>query len=465
MKVIKNKYRYSFRIIFLGLLILLAFYQLFYLYLKDNFVEVFPATDTQNRMTDYIQLNQAVPFSRPAQMAMGIPDGTNTYKMIKKTSVAFDELYFGCLSLMEMLATKSNYEIIDFSENIEAITPIIFSYNYEWQIDTLYEEMGYIIPEKIQGAVFDSIVFEVFQNELRVHFIVEAEGTGKSVLFKNLSNGELDGIIELIQNQFEVIENRYVFLVDENKKYLPGNQLVIKPQSDVRISEYLYFVNPLHDEQLNIDDTLAKSYIDSFFEYTDQVWEVHPKSDYLFGNDMQTIRLSKSGLVEYEDKETYNNKKADLLYDYYQAMAFIKKDRYINDIEFTLDKFTVEEYKSVFQFRFSLNDMDLTIEDDFLKANQMTCPLEVTVVNGKVSTFKRLLLVGEENTGQLENMTVDYTKALNENGLNGLNSDQNKAEGAIKKMVLTYDISQKDWVGKIAWKIVTDKFSHVVPLK
>ena len=448
----RNKFNYSFRVILLFVLILLMFYQLFDMYLKDTFLNFHNNLDSSDQVKNYEILNEALPFTRPASMAIGIPESNGEVKFIKRTSVNYDEIYKSALNLMKMFATKSTYETKAYTGELEAIAPIYMDYNFTMTMADYFAEIGYVLPGELKEIAFERIIIEVFQNEIRFHLVSRKNGLGTTYIFNDLNEDELNNMVLVMQKQLESVDVRAMLVSPQEEPAFIAPICLYKPETEMRLSEYYYFVNPIADASGRIDDIKVKSYIEPFFEFTDQVWEVHPKEDFLFGNDLQTVRLTQNGLMEYVDKEIYPKRAPDLLYDYSQVLSFLEKDNYVNEIEYTLSGYAKDETGIWFYFDYSLNDLPITIDMKSLPEPDLCHPMAARVENGKVITFRRILLLGEENTGQLENMNLDYRQALD-------TVARTQPDVKIKDMELCYDLSLEDWAGRISWRIVSDESS------
>ncbi len=278
-----------------------------------------------------------------------------------------------------------------------------------------------LIPVEHEGKVR-----VIFLDETQAHSYVINEKKTAQELNTFISQEEADNSLNFVSSrQAGFIEFRENVFIPYWEGDLGYNEVTV--------------TNPYSVKGDLLLNTIEKK-IDVFFANPIAKWTSSDNSVYSYSDENIVVKYYPSDILEYSD---YRPSKTvgGLISDYTTTIDFITKDAYIVN-DYVLSDIVAEgqgsETNRTFFFDYQINNMPMILSDSFKALTKLSHPIQVTVENGKVTNYKKLVynfLVSENQR----------TAALNINGvLDSIFAGEDHVPSSLGQVSLGYKIERGD---------------------
>lgn len=433
----------------LVVLIVLSLYQTIGLWFDD--------LSDLNLFYDIIQYNTQLPeeisndrsyFIVPETMAI-YDQSEKEYSRIKKTSKEFDDLFEKIVNALKLMLTKG--EIIEENITKERLWEnenVLLKYPLTLNSEQLLKDLDVKNLSFLKHVdTFNEIIITLSVSDTYIYFVNDKD-------YEDIKGLKIN--MELLEYEDTDIEseNKSIFISSKNLDYKLFNKNVLLPETDFIGTDIIYLKKPFYNDG-EFDNDQLENYINGFFanNYKWKIDDAQNEEQWTYSNESVLVNYNTNGIIEYINDNLDNKKNLTTIEAYYLAERFIdKKDNKIGQ-EYYLVDYMEDGSKITFNFAYKYDDVNVVISQDYLKAYNLNSPMEITVMDGQVQSYKRLLLEIDEfiNPGEY---VIDYNEVINKF------LKAYPEETGIEDMFLGYivDINGEDM--KLNWTIVTDNLIY-----
>lgn len=445
----------------LVVLIVLSLYQTIGLWFDD--------LSDLNLFYDIVQYNTQVPeelssersyFITPELIAI-YSQSEKEYSLVKKTTVDFNELLKKTVNALKVILTKGEIveEIIPKerlweSQNVLLKYPLtinshqlvtdldVKNLSFVEHVDTFNEMIIIPVPEESSETYI--YVYFINDNDYK-----DVKGLRiKKNDIKEDNKNLYDAIVKESQfSHFTSSKNIDMVLFEKN---------VLLPETDFFGTDTVYLKKPFYQDQ-DIDSNQLEDYINGFFanNYKWKIDDEQNEEQWTYSNESVLVNYNTNGIIEYINDNLDNKKDLSLIESYHLARRFIdKKDNKIKEQEYYLVDYTEDGNKITFNFAYKYNDVKVVISEDYLQSYNLNSPMEITVMDGQIRTYKRLLLLVDDYIKPEEKYITDYNQVINK--FLKAHPDENN----IQDMFLGYIHNPNVEDMKLNWIIITDNLIY-----
>ena len=364
----------------IGFLIFLAIYQTNVLWFNNYFNNKnFNRVNIQNEtlfLTDSILIN------------------TGDNKFIRKFNNISNSEYKRIFDETIYLAIKNGrFEFIEKYNLDNILNNKCVIYTYDFIINTKYVKDIFNIKSKHFSKLdnFDRIIIipsKDLNYEIKVVFLSSKSLKAYEVLYKKESVNQK--ILDTIED-FKYLENREFYFVSSQEgleQYFNQNEFLPKAKLDSLYIDNIKATNPLENGG-GILLSESEKYVDVFFENPAIKSSLFINNTYTYNDENIIVKYYPDGIleyVEYKSNISKNNKESA----YKIAVNFLKKDTNIKN-EYYLSNYIEDIDKTTFYFDYKINNFPIMLSESFKKKIDMKSIIEVTVEDGRVSKYKRLI--------------------------------------------------------------------------
>lgn len=262
----------------------------------------------------------------------------------------------------------------------------------------------------ISGGIRQIYVYTLSINEL------QDENTKLLAHIEKATQIEYPAYISSLKNKIEFFNENVLLPLESNNTYYYSELKLETP-----------YIN-----QQGFETEALENYINQFFENPNLKWTIEYDNVMIYGDDNALIKYSKNGLVEYNGIQNRSNTNQTLSSNYNIAEQFLKKDFLLVNLDYYLSHYEEKDGKTIFYYRYGYDGLPIHLNQEVLLNNKLTYPLEITVENGKVVKYRRLLIELESFSSQ---------KVINNQFINALNQyvDEYKVtKGQLEDMYFGY---------------------------
>lgn len=381
----------------LFVLIIISFYQTSMLWFDElsnrNFF--YSINDYSDTATNKIEQSN-VSLISPTDVALYFNDANKEFIALKR-NLDYDTLYAETLKILRnSLKIEKSFSDIN-AEELWTNRGIFIKLSFPLGLDQIYQDLGVQVPSNLPTIKVDQLVicpaYDLQKSSLSVYFVDETNKVikgmevNKSVVQE--SNNILISYIELYQDKTSGIS---ISTARDSIPYFMKNVFV--PISSG--NEYFNTEITLRKSFIKADtiETAAfERYANNYFVNPDVKSVLKKESSIKYYDEKISVQYNKNGVLEYTNS-TYNSNrtKAGLLDALSIANQFYSKDSLIGQQEYYLEGYTAENNETTFYYRYAMFGLPLSLSSEILRGSDMAYPLEVTVANGVVKRYRRLVL-------------------------------------------------------------------------
>ncbi|MDR1066392.1 MAG: two-component system activity regulator YycH [Clostridiales bacterium] len=128
---------------------------------------------------------------------------------------------------------------------------------------------------------------------------------------------------------------------------------------------------------------------------------------YTVSDETVVVRYNPDDTLEYSNYSKGKEPSGSIAADYRAASAFLRKDSAITN-SYYLSRAESSETGHTFYFNYAINGFSINWPETFAAETNMSAPLQITVSNGKVSKFKKLVYNFYVNDEYAETANVSF---------------------------------------------------------
>jgi hypothetical protein len=436
--------------ILLIILIILSLYQTTRLWFDDlsDLNLFYNIINYNSEVKEQIQEDK-VYFSTPEIMAIYSP--AKEYLILKKTKKEFNDLFIDSINILKAIFSKG--------EMLEEVVPkhklwekrsLLFKYPFLIDSNLLLKDLN------VKNINFDNetdkfneiIIIPATDIEEYVYVYLLNDNYFDNIKVYRIKTRNIKEINKKLEESISAIEDNQAlpnYMSSKNLGIKLFNNNVLLPQEDTIYTDVVYLKKPFYVDN-ELDEKKLEEYINGFFK--DNIkWKIGEE----YTDESVFVKYNNNGLIEYTNKDVQNKRDLSVVESYYLAEKFINiKDKRINEVEYYLSDYITESNKTTFYFSYKYNDVNIIMSSDYMEEANMNTPMEITVVDGQVISYKRVLLELDKYTKIPEKFNGDYTNVINKM-LQLYPEEKN-----IKNMFLGYLLDFRKENMKLNWVIVTD---------
>lgn len=398
----------------LSLLIITSIYQIGKLWFddisNDNFFHEFIDGSTDTIISPEAKQKHII-TPNILGVYLGMPD--IEFTIVKKTSKRYEDMYDQSIRILSEVFKSGKLEgKTRDSEIIWRNKGVLFSLSFTLPKDLFAQDLG--IGESLLDGInsiksIGIIPATTEHNNIVVYLV---EDTNEIYMY-SLDKNEIEDANDKLNRDMEQI------MESEGPQYISSlknditlfNKDILLPIANEKYNAELLFTTPYVAENAFLDDSL-ESYINNYFANPGAKWEILKGNEIRYGDDKILIKYNLNGIFEYINLEEGNNGGADIISSYNSAVKFLEKDVKLIQQEYFLTNYKVKDNSITFYYSYSSNDFPIVIDSQLKQQYELIEPMEITVTNGKVSSYKRILLEQEDFMQEREIFSASYEDAI-----------------------------------------------------
>ncbi|MCT4596652.1 MAG: hypothetical protein N4A50_02075 [Vallitalea sp.] len=449
----------SLKLIVLFSLIIFSLYQTTRLWFDDlSDLNLFYDIINSNGIEENDVLSERSYFVQPETIAIYLLSAEKNYSVIQKNKLDFDDISRKSIDILKSII--QNGELVQESISLDILWEkrhILLKYNFEITSSQLLEDLN-IKDLAFTRSIseFNEIIIQPNFNQEEytyVYFINKDYSQIKAFRMKNKYN-EINKSLEKVIKQLEDKKEGFpTYVSSKNLKieWFKNNILLPGPRTEMINSAVVKTkkIKPFYNDG-EIDSSKLENYVNGFFANSYK-WKIEKQDDHwTYSDESVFLNYNTDGVIEYVNDNINNKKDLTIIDSYYVANKFLEKDNKIVDQEYYLANYKVNGNEVKFNYNYKCRDIKMIISDDYLEKYHMKYPMEITVVDGQVKTYKRLLLEleSDEYTIQGEKSNISYNTVLDK-FLETYQEEKND----LQQMELIYYLPSRDEDLTLKWMI------------
>ncbi|PKM93542.1 MAG: hypothetical protein CVU84_15300 [Firmicutes bacterium HGW-Firmicutes-1] len=447
----------------LGLLILTSIYQIITLWF-DNISD-------RNFFYSFLDKTVAIisePKGQPDRAYMAEPHmlgvflgaSDKDFTIIQKKNLDYDKLLTASMKAFTKVLSKGKLEdVYEEDSKLWQSRGLIFALSLSMTKEALARDLNVsessfknlsstktmgLIPAKektdkikayfIDDQTGDVYVFSLGQNELR------EENKSIKAYINKMEDKSFPPYISSLKNDIEQFnENILLPLPTENLQYNNG----------------LSFSTPfITDENFEKED--LEKFVNGFFDTPNVKWTIPNIDVMIYGDDDTIVKYNNGAVFEYSSVLSDNNTSLNVSECFNVAETFLAKDVLLSTQDYYLKAYTVLDKKTIFYYKYGYDGLPLLMDQQKLTNIHMKYPMEITVENGKVVKYKRVLIAINGLEGQ------EVFKSRLEDALNSFIGSFDVGKGELEDMCLGYVMEENK--AKLMWIIKFNGKFHTLEL-
>ncbi|GMQ55910.1 hypothetical protein AN1V17_03020 [Vallitalea sediminicola] len=442
-------------------LIVLSLYQTTRLWFDDlSDLNLFYDIMNYHNPTEESKKDNGYYFIKPDIMALYSPE--EEYSLIKKTNKKFQDLFSNSVNFLKAIVADGEMVEEQIPTNILwEKSNLLLKYPFLIESDLLVKDLNIrnldfvskinnfneiiIVPtDEMNEYVFVYFVNDKYYNDIKALKIKRKDiQVFNDTLFESMRDIENNQVLP----SFMSTRNMGLELFTNN---------VLLPEKGSLYTDEVYLKKPFYVDD-KLESGLLEDYVNGFFQNNIK-WKLANDEDaekFTYTDESVFVYYDTKGVVEYINNDIQNRKDLHIIDSYYIAEKFInKKDKIINKQEYSLSNYIVSGNKSIFYFSYKYNDINVDIPKDYMEHLNMEYPMELTVMDGQVVNYKRIILDLDldDYIKPPEKFSVDYISVIN-----GMLEKYPQEQGKkINDMFLGYKINYLKENMKLNWTVITD---------
>ncbi|MBR6683763.1 MAG: hypothetical protein IKL38_05420 [Firmicutes bacterium] len=390
---------------------------------------------------------------RPDHIYFTLGGNDGSYGRLAKQDEGFEDVFINSYDLMSYVMQNGKTQ----KESMTALPwekeACVFSYDFAMESVVICEQLK--LKEVSEGEWNEIWIMPArSRREKAMVYLLDHEK--QQYLKAEAATWELEEnqlLLELLRQQETVLNKSYLALgktwskpqflgefVLENSNYEEING--VKAEIIFQIGQKL---NPIQ----------AKKYALGFFQYPDTVTVREEENQLLFTNEKVTVKVDDTGLLQYVETLTDEEKTAiDMKEAYQLAVGFVKEDlgwKSTGGMDFSFAGYEIQKEGYVFNFTYLIDSIPFCIDSDLAETLRMEYPIRVTVEGSRVRRYERFVLEFSREMDQnrvLEDTWQDVLDDMAEYGWDTEGMPQLTYRLVDQKLVLYWEAKIKE--GK-AW--------------
>ena len=392
---------------------------------------------------------------RPDVMYVSLGGGEGSYARLTKQDEGFEDIFGNTYELMSHVFHNGSVQVGNMEELPWEQEVCVLSYGFALESVLLKEQIGlekepaegkwseiWILPARSRR---EKAAVYLLDYEARQYLKVEAEAWEQEE-----NQLLLDGLLQ----QGSTLNKSYLAMgrvwqqpqLAANFVLESSNYEVIKGAKAEVVFQIGQKLNPIQ----------AKKYALGFFQYPDTVTMREEATQLLFTNEKVTVKVDETGMLQYVETLTDEEKVAVSMKEAYQlAVGFVKEDldwKATGGMDFSFTGYEVQKDGYVFYFTYLIDSIPFGMDSELADTLHMEYPIRVTVEGSRVRRYERLVLEFSIDAEQSYTLTDTWQDVFDEMAALGW-----EAEGVPKltyrfanhKLVLYWEAKMKEGHARI----------------
>lgn len=209
----------------------------------------------------------------------------------------------------------------------------------------------------------------------------------------------------------------------------------------------LYFESPFVTEAgLNREE--LEVYVNKFLNNPALKWDIDiGEYEIKFVDDTIVVGYTGKGIFEYNKVISNTNGNVNLSQAYNIAEEFLDVDKNLIDLERILKAYNINSQSITLYYNYNQEDFPIIISGELLSSYNMRYPMEITIENGTVKNYKRILIQKEDFMPQKSQLESNYNNVLEK-----FKEEYNVDILDIKRMYLGYYWGEENYL-EMKWVI------------
>ena len=390
---------------------------------------------------------------RPEEIFFTLGGEDGGYGRIAKQDESFEDVFSSAYELLTYVLKNSELETDSFEALPWSREVCIFNYGFALQTDLILQQIG--LEKKVAEGSWSEIWIVPAQNRQEKTGIYILDRDSDICLRAECSAWDQEQnhfLMERLRNLESLLSKSY-FAVKSAwpKAELHGDYLLEEAMretvSTIR-ADAIFLVgkkmNPLQ----------AERYALRFFQYPDTVKVKESTEQILFTNEKITVKVDDTGLLQYVETLTEEEKKPITMKEAYQlAVGFVKADldwEGTAGLDFSLSGYEIIEGQYVFYFNYLVGDIPYRMDEERSELWRMEYPIRVTVEGSRVRRYERYALDFEVDMANQHTLGHTWQNVMNDMAEQGM-----KLKGV---PVLKYYYERSQMV--LYWEAETEQGLH-----
>lgn len=436
--------------------VILAIYQTARLWFEDFsgyglFYSIFSDNNTSSQMEIKYNLDSII-----------INKGNSEF--IKKSTDIYNSSYKSVFDNAIKVALKkgSFTEAADLDWN-KALSARCIIYNFGYSLESTELKALYNARKGISSKIgrFDTIIITPNMNvpqSMEVAFISTEDNKSYNIELKedesiSKTYSTMTGLSSEEENIY------YISSIQNGFELFKGNSFLPRWNGSITEYPYLTMTNPMEEDGGVLLMNLEKN-INQFFENPAVKWTSTVNDVYTYSDENTVVKYYTTGVLEYSNYKSVSKAEPSFSKDYLTALSFIEKDVNINN-EYYLDNYEINPEEIVFHFDYKINNHNIMLSEESKERTDMDSMIEVTVTNGSVTKYKRLVYeFSLAQTEEPETASVDFLSAVDK--VYEENSELDAQKDSIENIELCYNANKSKEKTTLSWFIKINGKEYIV---
>ncbi len=360
---------------------------------------------------------------RPEEIFFTLGGEDGSYGRIAKQDENFEDVFSSAYELLTYALKNSelktdSFDVLPWSREV-----CIFNYGFTLQTDLILQQTG--LEKKVAEGSWSEIWIVPAQNR--------QEKTGIYILDRETDiclRAECDAwdqeqnhlLLEKLRNLESLLSKSY-FAVKSAwpEEKLQGDYLL---EDAMRETVYTIHASHIFLVGKKMNPLQAERYALRFFQYPDTVKVKESAGQILFTNEKITVKVDDTGLLQYVETLTEEEKKPITMKEAYQlAVGFVNADldwERTSGQDFCFSGYEITESGYVFTFNYLIGEIPYRMDEERSKLCRMKYPIRVTVEGSRVRRYERYALDFELDMATPNTLDHTWQDAMNEMAAQGM---------------------------------------------
>ncbi len=412
-----NKMKGTFWVLQFALLVL-ALYQIVLIFWEA------PAQQDSDVWYSVAQPDPDANMLRPKEIYFTLGGEDGSYGRIAKQNEYFEDIFQSAYELLIYVLenselTEESFELLPWSKEA-----CVLNYGFALESELIRQQIG--LEGKIQEGNWSEIWIVPAQNRREKSSIYMLDGETEIFLKAECDVWDLaqnQDLLEKLRDQESLLSKNYLAIRRAwPEQRLQGNYLL---EEAMRETVYESGASAIFLLGAKLNPIQAERYARQFFQYPDTVTVKKSENQILFTNEKITVKVDDTGLLQYVETLTEEEKKLVTMKEAYQlAVGFVKADldwEKITGLDFVFSGYEIIEGQYVFYFNYLIGDISYRMDTEKMELWRMEYPIRVTVEGSRVRRYERYALDFDLELENRYTLNQTWQDAMNEMAAQGLN--------------------------------------------
>ncbi len=405
-----NKLKSSFWICLFGLLGL-ALYQIVLIFWDA------PQQQESSRWYSMAQPDTEANMLKPGEIYFTLGGSDGSYGRVTKQEADYEDIFLNAYELLAYVLQNGDIEEESFELLPWQQEACVMTYSFALGNDLVMQQVG--LKEKLPEGSWSEIWVlpaQKRQDKVCVYLLDQAEQICLKATWQAWDLDANQQLLVLLRQQESLLSKNYLAVQKGwPERRLQGNYIL-----ENSIHETAHMVNAkvifLLGKKMN--PVQAEQYALRFFQYPDTVTVKESASQILFTNEKITVKLDETGLVQYVETLTDEEKNPITMREAYQlAVGFVKSDLDLDEnrnVDFIFAAYEAAEDQYVFYFNYVICGVPYQMQEERVEQWRMEHPIRVTVEGSRVRRYERFALDFDVKADSQYTLKYTWQEMMNE---------------------------------------------------